>query len=313
MLPRIRSGLLVGIALLHAGCGEETDGSITGIVGRRPLEGPISFTIRDMYAPLKGSTGVGEPRVGISMRTEKDYPCSNYEIQATVRRSSSEARFRLYDVGLGPICLTSLGPATRADFLDWTPGRYALVIQNNDGSDVYDVAVTDSTILIVPQAGGFTSATDDTVWRVPRSSMAIRCDTPVGADSLCDQLVAAVLGSVPLREFWFPAAGLAPYGRTTVFYGTQITVRCFRYDEADAFERAVAAATTWLATRPPDSVARISISLANWNNARAFPGTAPIDGRERKAARREPSGPRWYAREDSNLRHPAPEAGALSS
>jgi hypothetical protein len=190
------------------------------------------------------------------MQTKKNYPCSNYEIQATVRRSFSEARFRLYDVGLGPICLTSLGPATRADFLDWAPGHCSLVIQNSDGSMSTTPSLTRSG-----RAASQSRARATTRYGGAALFVAIQHGSPA---PIALRRARGRPGRDPARVL-VPEAGLAPYGRTTVFMAPRSRCALPVRGPTPSSRRGPMA---WQAAISVD-VPPISISLTNWNNKRA--------------------------------------------
>ena len=98
----------------------------------RPIEGKIIFSITEGY-PVGSVT---EPKIKLSLRTEKIYPCCNWIIKTDIRIENNEIIVRLLGIYVPEICLTAFGPAVFMSFLNIPEGKYSLCFYSEEENTV---------------------------------------------------------------------------------------------------------------------------------------------------------------------------------
>lgn len=125
----------------------------------RAIEGPLELSVVE-FAPAGG----GAPELVLSLRTAREFRCLGYAIEADLLREAGADGERLLQLQLlgisppGAICPAALGPAEGSQALPTERGRYTLRITYAGQTDVYTLAITDSTAQLVPQQASFTTA-----------------------------------------------------------------------------------------------------------------------------------------------------------
>ncbi len=119
----------------------------------RPLEGKIIFSIAEGFPD---NQDVGNPRIMLSIRTEKCYTCCNFSIATKVLRMGNRISVGISGISIPNICLTALGVARYQTPLDLTDGVYSLIISNQYYDDRYEIRVSGSTIEIIEKEAHFT-------------------------------------------------------------------------------------------------------------------------------------------------------------
>jgi hypothetical protein len=234
------------------------------------LDGDIRFQIREAYGRPGRQTPepqfVGEPRLLLSLWTEREYSCANWGIVYRCRAEQDGLRVDLPSRSIDDFCLTAFGPATAAFFVDLDPGDQRLVLSKPGGGLAgFQVSVSPQAVRVSPDSAGFASTPARVYWRYPPRSFACLCGTTTETSWMCDDFVGRLQAAVELEEIAFPDSGLAPYPRASSGHWFEAPGRYFRYgSEAD-----FAAASTVLQDYAREVIGTqqgIGISLHSWRN-----------------------------------------------
>ena len=236
-----------------------------------PLDSDVVFQVYEAYGTpddqYPNLNAVSEPRVAIRVRTEREYTCSNYDIEYKKAISKSRVVLQLTGVSLGPGCATSIGPAKTAFFADLETGTYELVVLHDVRTAEFLVSVSDESFSVSPSEDAFARTEHSLYWRYPPKSFVYLCGTTNITRSMCSDFIEGLSRLVPIEEFSFPQTGHAPWPGSADGYQYAAPVRYFRYsDEAD-FQRAGATLEAY-ARDVIGSQQGIGISIRSWRNER---------------------------------------------
>lgn len=267
-VPGLRRLLNIGISSLAlTGCGDTIGPEKTLL----PVDSNIVFQVSEGYGavgdPYPRSDAVTIPRVVLKLRTAKEYGCSNYEIEYEKTVSSDRVHIQLLGTSIGPVCLTSTGPATARMFLDFSTGSYELILASGSDIATFHVTVTDSALSITPSAEAFARSEYAVYWRHPPKSLAYYCGTTVETRSMCDEFVDRLAAAVQIEEFSFPPQGQTPWAVVSDGNYYNAPTRFFRYSEESDFEAAGVVLETF-AKEVIGAQQGITLSLWSWRNER---------------------------------------------
>lgn len=260
----------IGIVLFFSGGCEYQDGE------RLPLESDVTFKIYESHGY---HDSIREPKMYISMVTEKEYGYGDYQL--IVDKEVRQDKVLLVIAGVwnpdGPgACV--IAPAVWSDSMDLVPGEYDLLISYRLQKDKYLLEITDSLIELTPVISIFTDAAFKTYWRYPKNSFV--CYAVASEDDTASILpffkgfVDTLLARLELEEFGFP---VYPWD-TEVSYPYPLTgwdehhniytkARYFRYKNDSDFEEAGEILETYVQDVVPDTISPY-ITLKNWRNER---------------------------------------------
>jgi hypothetical protein len=227
-----------------------------------PLEGKIIFNLIERY---ENYNEVGDPKIMLSMRTEKIYPCFNYSIITEVLHLGKEISVVISGVYIPNVCLTALGPARYQTFLDLSVGEYLLSFSYRGAVDQYVLKVSDSSIEIACKDSSFTRLQFPLFWRYPPKSFAYLCGTATETKWICDDFLDTLQSNIKLEEFQFPDSGVIPYPTSSMGYYSDMPAKYFLYEKEEDFDDAIE-----LLERYSQEVIvnykGVGVSLINWRN-----------------------------------------------
>jgi hypothetical protein len=251
--------LLIGVLCVLHGCGIfDTDSELA------PIEGEISFSVKEGYADY---LEIAEPKIFLSLSTEKIYPCCNWSIVSKIVFQRDVISVELLGIYIPDICLTALGPATSKSFLGLVEGQYVLKFSYRSVTDIYDLVLSDSSIAIKEIASTLTTPSCTLFCRYPRKSFAYICGTTDETSWVYKDFLDTLLSKVDLEEFHFPDYGEIPYPQSSSGHSCDMPAKYFLYEKEPDFERAgeiLESYTKSVIVQHPGA----SISLINWMNKR---------------------------------------------
>ncbi|RMH93479.1 MAG: hypothetical protein D6681_13635 [Calditrichaeota bacterium] len=255
--------LLLVLPLAFVGC-DLLDGGIDSIDQEQlePLEGGINFSVREFHPGYQENVA---PEIFLFAATEKIFPCFNYYLHSEIVTLGNTILVAIQGAKKPDICLTALGPARMQEPLELSPGVYHLVWKYRDATDVYQLEITDTSIVVSGDSGSFTRPEFHTFWRYPPNSFALVCGTTPEFPTIRDEFVDTLLSVVSLREFQFPRGGVIPYPTRSSGHYIDLPARYFYYDTEADYDRAgeVLRDFSRRRIRPGSGV---SIYLVNWKN-----------------------------------------------
>jgi hypothetical protein len=202
---------LVGLLGL-AGCSPKDIGA---------LEGRVFFSVKESY---RGAEEGVEPSLYLDMETEKIYGCLNYRILFDLVRDIAGLRVNIEGIEVPDVCLTALGPAWGAAFLELQEGVHSLEFRYGAGQRcVFEVTVENESISIHETSGSggiFTVPRFTLWWRYPVNSFAVICGTTLEASWVFDDFLGRLQAGVDLVAHEFPPEGEIGYPRA--FEGAQV-------------------------------------------------------------------------------------------
>jgi hypothetical protein len=229
-------------------------------------EGRIFFSFGEAF--LGGKEGV-EPSLCLAQETEKIYGCCNFSIEASLRRFGGSLTMSLQGIDMDRVCLTALGPATRADLVELEDGLYSLEFIDGSQRCRYDLSVTEASLTVTDPPGivqpGFVQPKFRVWWRYPRNSFVYLCGTTEETAWIYEDLLQALRAAVALEEIVFPADGELGYPRAPQGHYVDHPARYFVY----AAESDYAAAGEVLRAYVRDVIGQtqgVGISFRNWKN-----------------------------------------------
>ncbi len=241
--------------LVFLGC-EERDYEII------PLESKVLYSIQEGYdEPYT----ISEPRIMLSMVTEKIYPCFNWSIACEVYLIEDLILIEIIGIYVPEICFFAFGPATYNSFLDISNGEYLLYFTYKGIVDKYILTITDSSIAITEDTLHFTQPNFTLFWRYPPNSFAYLCGTTIGAEWICEDFLDTLLSEVELEEFQFPDSGEISYPCSSMGHYYDMPAKYFFYQEEEDYDTA----GEILEVYTHDVISHYSgvgISLINWRN-----------------------------------------------
>jgi hypothetical protein len=256
----LASFLAAATLLLLLGCGifDSSKGEL------RPIEGNIIFRFEEDY---QDHGAISEPRIVLSMVTEKWYPCCNWSIRSQVIVQNREVLIRLFGIYVPEVCATAVGPAASRSLLNISTGEYSIFFSYRDVTDSYSLTVTDSSIQITDQISRFTKPKSELLWRYPSNSFAYLCGTTTETSWMCEDFLDTLFGEIDLEEFQFPDSGEIPYPCSSAGHHYDTPARYFFYDKDEDFDKA----GEMLRSYTQDVImpqSGIGISLIGWRNQR---------------------------------------------
>jgi hypothetical protein len=229
-------------------------------------EGHIFFSVIEAYK--NGAEGV-EPSLCLSQETEQIYGCCNFSIAASLRRFGPQLNIDIQGIEMYDLCLTALGPATRADLLELDNGLYTLEFRDGLQRCRYILTVTDDALSVAdpPGAGlaGFVRPKSRVWWRYPKNSFVVLCGTKEETAWVNEDFLQKLRAAVEVEEILFPADGDLGYPRAPQGHSVNHPARYFVY----AAESDYAAAGEVLRAYVRDVIGQmpgVSIWLCNWKN-----------------------------------------------
>jgi hypothetical protein len=228
----------------------------------RPIEGKINFRVEEGY---ESYNSVSEPKVMLTMSTEKIYGCFNYTIQSRISILGNIILVDVSGIFMPEVCFTALGPARSRSVLPISPGQYSLRFSWNGKKDRYALTLTDSSIAIAQQEANFTNPTADLFWRYPQSSFAYLCGALVETSWICDDFLDTLRSEISLEEFRFPEFGVIPYADSSNGHYYNMPAKYFIYNSEEDFDKAGDLLKAY-AKRVTKNYSGVGLSLINWKN-----------------------------------------------
>jgi len=227
-----------------------------------PLEGKIIFSLTEGYENYKI---VSKPKILLSMRTEKIYPCCNYSIITRVLNLGKEISVVVSGVYIANVCLTALGPARYETFLDLPKGEYSLKFSYWGVIDLYKVIISNSSIEIVGKDSNFTRVEFPLVWRYPPMSFAYLCGTTTETMWICDDFLDSLQSNLNIVEFQFPDSGIIPYPTSSMGHYYDLPAKYFLYEKEEDFDDAIELLKKY-GQEVIINYEGVGVSLINWRN-----------------------------------------------
>ena len=237
-----------------------------------PLEGNVNFFISEEHWIIEdGNISFGfetEPRIALSMRTEKIYMCGNYTIEAAMSVAGDDIFIDISGIIAPDICYCGCDVARAFIPLDIREGVHRLHISYGIVSDSYIFTVMPALVTVREEVSRFTAADCEIYWRYPQHSFASSCRMTGGISSICDDFFTMLTDEIALEEFRFPEYGQSPY----YFYpDEERAVKFFLYENDEDFDRAgeiLNEHKSDIEERPmqPRLHQYINIRLRNWKN-----------------------------------------------
>jgi hypothetical protein len=228
----------------------------------RPIEGNIIFSIKEGYETY---TSISEPRVMLSMATEKIYHCCNWSIISEITVMSNIILIDLLGIYVPELCLRAFGPATSTSFLPIPNGEYSLRFMYMNHIDRYMLTVTDSFVRITEEVSSFTEPEFTLFWRYPPNSFAYLCGTTTETSWICEDFLHTLIQEIDLEEFQFPDSGEIPYPLSSDGHYYDMPAKYFLYETDEDFEKAGDILQSYTETIIAD-YSGVGISLINWKN-----------------------------------------------
>lgn len=254
MISKINISFLFIIPLLVAFLGCDLIYPVKKQTSLNSVEGNIIFSVKEGY-----EKNDSEPKIMLSMFTEKIYSCANYRIIPDIEVQGNEIFVNILGIEVPDICLTALGPATSVSFLNISNGKYSLYFSCEGRTDKYILTVTDSSIQVFEDAtdtSRFTKPGFKLYWRYPRNSFVYSCVTTYETSWICQDFLDTLLSQIRLREFQFPDSGVIPYPRSA---------RYFIYEKEEDFDKAGEILKSYT-KRVISRYSGVGIALINWKN-----------------------------------------------
>lgn len=227
-----------------------------------PFEGNITFTINERYS---GWIDIGEPRITLTMETEKRYPDCNYEIINSVTIKDDLISFVIRGIYIPTIVLPEDGPATNKTFLNISEGQYMLYITYKNDTDRYILYINSSSIYIDEWVSTFTAPSFTLWWRYPPDSFYCECGTPKENEWIAQDFFNNLTNEIDLTEFQLPDEGEIPYPRSRFYQNYTVQVKYFYFENEDDFDRAGQLLESYVENVLPQ-YSNVSITLRNWKN-----------------------------------------------
>ena len=214
--------------LLLLGCGilDSSKGRL------KSIEGDLIFQIEEGHL---NDAAISDPRIILSMVTEKTYPCCNWSIRYKTAVRNNQISIDVSGIYAPEVCATAIGPAASRSFLDVSTGEYSIYFSYRDDTDRYSLNITDSSIEITEHTSRFTRPDFELLWRYPLSSFAYLCGTTTEASWICEDFMDTLLGEVDLEEFQFPDSGEIPYPCSSAGHHYDTPARYFFYQSPSWF------------------------------------------------------------------------------
>ena len=246
--------------LLLLGCGilDSSKGRL------KSIEGDLVFQIEEGHL---NDAAISEPRIILSMVTDKTYPCCNWSIRYKTLVQDNEISIDLSGIFAPEVCFTAIGPATSRSFLDISTGEYSVYFSYRNLTDSYSLNVTDSSIEITEHTSRFTKPKSELLWRHPPKSFAYLCGTTTETSWMCEDFLDTLLGEVDLEEFQFPDSGEIPYPCSSAGHHYDAPTRYFFYEKDEDFDKAGEILRSYTQDVIVPQLG-IGISLIGWKNER---------------------------------------------
>ncbi|MGB7062908.1 MAG: hypothetical protein WBF13_11225 [Candidatus Zixiibacteriota bacterium] len=246
--------------LLFLGCGifDSEKGEV------RPIEGNLIFRFQEGY---QDHEAISEPRLILSMLTEKMYPCCNWSIRSKTAVRNNQISIDVSGIYAPEVCATAIGPATSRSFLDVSTGEYSIYFSYRDVTDRYSLTVTDSSIEITEHTSRFTRPKSELLWRYPPNSFAYLCGTTTETSWICEDFLDTLLGEINLEEFQFPDSGEIPYPCSSAGHHYDTPAGYFFYGKDEDFDKAGEILKSYTQDVIMPQLG-IGISLIGWKNQR---------------------------------------------
>ena len=246
-------------AVLIAGCsgstGEDSD--------TQPLNSPVVLSVRETFPNYATDE---DPLPTILLATAEDLECCNYVIVSNLQPVGSTLGISISGVKLpGRICYTAFGPA-QAEFVVPQMAKYRqIVLWYHGQTDLYDVAVDDSTFRISQRGEHFAELADTLVWRFPKRSFVYTCGTLTEDSCLCTQFRDSLMAHLSLAPISAPTEGYWPYTRRSQGHYYDMPAEVYRYSDESAFQTAGALLAAFKRTTLAGH-SGVGIELRNWRN-----------------------------------------------
>jgi hypothetical protein len=226
------------------------------------VDGRVIVGLFEGYAV---SGGPSEPKILLTMRTERIYGCCNFSILADVETGPRIITVTLQGIYEPEICLTALGPATYQTILPLSLGTYQLVMINGGACDKHTVEVTASSIRLTPGTSTVSSVLTPLSWRIPVRSFAYVCGTTVETAWIYNDFRDSLLKISSLREFSFPDSGQIPYPTSSSGHWQDNPAKYFTYATEADYDSAGALLKRYT-HQVIGNKQGIGIYLTNWRN-----------------------------------------------
>lgn len=177
-------------------------------VTRADTVGRILLTVRE----AEPDTSSRDEGIILHMETVEQYSCLGFAIGYAFTRRRDTLAFRLTRiVPPGMVCPAAIGPAHLQQRLRLATGRYAILIDNHNIRDRFELDVTDSSFAVVQRSTHFATADDRLWWRRPQRSIAFACENVNVAFPVCDDVRHWLGEREDMRPLHFGTAGVNPY------------------------------------------------------------------------------------------------------
>jgi hypothetical protein len=226
-----------------------------------PVEGKIFFGVMETHRSYDCNCA---PDITLTMKTEKDYSCLDYQIKTEISRAGGQIDLKI--LGIKPpegILMPAFGAATASRVLDLPEGTYALNLYYNYAVDRYHLIINADSLQVVSTVLSFSQPEFNVFWRYPANSFAYLCGTTTETSWICDDFLSRLLKEVDLEELFFPDYGEIPYPRSSEGNHYNAPGRYFRYQTEDDFDRAGEVLKSY-AESVTSNCQGVGLSLTNW-------------------------------------------------
>jgi hypothetical protein len=152
------------------------------------------------------------PTLVLVMETVRQFGCLGFGIDHAFRQRADTLYLELFGIPSGPrACPAMIGPAVLRRELHLAPGRYRLTIDYRGTSDLFELALTDSSSALTTERGSFVDADQRLRWRYPRRSFVLSCQNVQVAQPVCNDVARWLTHQSGIAALQFSPQGLNPY------------------------------------------------------------------------------------------------------
>ncbi|GBD91811.1 hypothetical protein BMS3Abin04_02543 [bacterium BMS3Abin04] len=228
-----------------------------------PLDSKIDFRIIESYPNYEKPS---QPQIYLQLKTEKKYPCMNYEIITNYQIKNRIITLEIPGIEEPNICLTAFGPAAGSIKLGNLSGIYELKINNNNNfSDSYNLLINDSLIILDGKETADTKPLINFYWRHPKNSFAYTCNIFQADSSLCKKFIDTLKTVINITEFKFPDYAVVPYAALGPGNSYDINARYFYYESENEFDKIEEVMKVFKQNYFPNDEG-VSLTVINWLN-----------------------------------------------
>lgn len=251
-------GLLVLFTSLNS-CDILSDSNKGGI------DNTFSFEFREFHEAENS-----DPILGISIRTNEDFPCVNYGLITSHSVKKNVISISIIEVFRQDICLTAIGPAATFIPLELDEGNYGLELINGDIKDGFLISVKEEKIDITKPQDFLEKSYDfstpfNTWYRYPKNSFALVGGTFTDNTHLYENFLVQLIDSFEVKEIYFPDDAYIPYPREGSGHYVDFPASYFTYPSEEEYNR-IGNFLIEYSSRYIKSGKGVGFSLRNWRN-----------------------------------------------